>query len=212
MPGESSIWNALYQHKARRTKKKQGHLSRFIRPEYSLLLEMFVASGQNRETIKSVNPNLTCIGIDYNFELCRIANRNGFISVAGDCSNMPFKEKSFDLIYLNSLHHVSESAGEVLRKSTEMLKPAGVLVGVEPYGFMAALSAKIIYYMPDFIISLLPKNLRNYVRAIKFECRNEGVLNWYYGPYDIKRDLRKYNIIYLRYDPLRIYYCIRGLP
>jgi SAM-dependent methyltransferase len=205
---DTQIWSELYSKKAKRTTKKQNYFASCVSPQHSLVLELFVASGQNCEIIKKNNPKANFVGIDYDFDLCRIAKHNGAISVNADCRALPFKAGKFDLIYSNSFHHVSKNVKETIDECMRLLKTGGLLVGVEPYGMIASLFAGIIYYLPDIIISMLPKKIETYVKAIKFECHHEGVIHWFYC-YDIIKDLKNYNLISNRKDILRLYYCIQ---
>lgn len=207
---DSSIWIDLYRHKASRIGKKQKYLMQFLTPRQNTLLELFSGTGHNIEALKTLNPQAACFGIDYDFNLCKVSKEAGFLSVTGDCEDLPFKNKAFDLIYSNSFHHISKSAGAVFNKSLDLLKPGGLLVGIEPYGFTAALLSGIIYFMPDFLISLFPVKFRCYLGALKYECKDEATIRWYYKySYGFKRELSKYPLISMHRDLLSMYYCIK---
>lgn len=207
---DEKIWLDLYSKKDSRTTKKQNYLLGFIRPGRQVFLELFAGTGHNALTIKSRNPSLVCIGVDYDFELCRNASRNGYLSVAADCRLLPFKQGVFDIIYANSYHHVSGSIAKVLQSSVSLLKRGGLLIGIEPYGEMSAAFAKVICLVPDFMIFLLSGKLGRYLKAIKYECENEGVMNWYKRVFkEFKNELSRYNVIHMSQDLFRIYYCVK---
>ncbi len=205
---DSSIWNDLYKETAPRIKKKQGYLSKHIGPDDTFFLELFVATGQNIATFKSHKPDSICVGVDYDINLCKIAKENGFMAVVADCRNLPFKKNSFDIIYSNSYHHVSECAKIAIENTLSLLKKDGSLVGVEPYGLISIIGAGIIFFTPDLIMSLFPGKFRKWIRAIKYECKNERVIDWYFK-YNFLKDLRQFNVASIHRDLLRVYYCLK---
>jgi len=209
---DNKIWLDLYSNRlASRTIKKQKWLVNFIKPHHRFFLELFSATGQNVSIIKKVNPNLYCIGIDYSFELCKSGKENGYITINADCKCLPLKKDVFDIVYCNSFHHVATDVVKVLEDSIALLKRGGLLIGVEPYGRLSKILTNIIHFMPNFLIFLFPQNFRFYISAIKYECRNEGVIKWYTGfvQRDFKEALTKYDVLLIRRDVLRIYYCIK---
>ncbi len=209
MNKQSTVWSDLYHEKEARTFKKQQHLQSFIKPGYKYFLELFTATGQNQEILKSKNSQAVCFGVDYDLELCKAAKGNGFVSVVSDVGKLTFKDESFDLIYSNSFHHVSKLSEECIDDVMKLLKPGGRLVGVEPYGFFSTLSAGIIYFMPDVLINVMPEKFERYLKAIKYECRNEDVIFWHFKyTYRFKNRLLKYKPMKIYYDFLRVYYCI----
>ncbi|MFC1829462.1 class I SAM-dependent methyltransferase [Thermodesulfobacteriota bacterium] len=210
MTKDSSIWLNLYQEETPRAIKKQKYLLKFFKPEHKKILELFVANGQNIDVLKGTNPNASFFGIDYDIKLCRIAKKNGFIVLNADCRKLPFKEGTFDLIYSNSFHHISESVDETMEQCLDLLKSGGLLVGVEPFGIISTIFAGFIYVIPDFIISLIPYKMKYYIHAIKYECRYENVIYWYYKV-NFKKILEKYNTISKVRDLFRVYYCIKKM-
>ncbi|MFA6142125.1 MAG: methyltransferase domain-containing protein [Candidatus Omnitrophota bacterium] len=208
----NKIWLDLYGHRiASRTIKKQKWLAGFIKPHHRFFLELFSATGENAGIIKKLNPDLYCIGIDYSFELCKRGKESGYVSINADCKYLPLKKDVFDIVYCNSFHHVAIDVVKVLEDSVALLKKGGLLIGVEPYGRLSKILVNIICLMPNFLISLFPQNFRFYVSAIKYECRNEGVMDWYKGfvQRDFNRALNEYDVLLIRRDALRVYYCIK---
>ena len=203
----SSVWADLYERKSSRALKKQRHLARYVRPWHRSCLELFSATGQNAEVFRRLAPEAICVGVDYDRALCRIARGKGMIALAADCRALPFKERSFDLIYVNSFHHIWESAEETMRACLDLLRPGGVLVGVEPYGLVSRILADVICSLPDGVLAALPDGLAKYTRAIKYECRNEGVRDWYHR-FDFGRALSAHGTAARHRDLFRIYYCI----
>lgn len=75
-------------------------------------------------------PDWTFGGIDINPESIELAKKRGCLCTLGDAGKMPFKEKSFDLIYSVSFHcnprtKMPAHNEEVFKEIRRVLKPSG---------------------------------------------------------------------------------------
>jgi ubiquinone/menaquinone biosynthesis C-methylase UbiE len=77
------------------------------------------------------------LGIDMSFGMLRKAaeHQGRFSLIRGDASLLPFREKSFDMVFcVNALHHFANPLGFII-ESHKLLKPNGALavIGMNPH-------------------------------------------------------------------------------
>lgn len=94
----------------------------------SVLLDVGCNSGEMGLMFKEVN-NCDVYGVDISSSLVKLANGKGIKAVVGDAERLPYKDCSFDCVYLGEMLEHSYNPGGILSDIRRVLKPGGQLVG-----------------------------------------------------------------------------------
>lgn len=109
----------------------QERILRWIarRPTEARCLDLGGGSGMTARMLATTGvPFLACL--DISAEMLR---HSGMPSVQGDALNLPFSDRSFDLIVAAAfLHHVPGRESQVLRECMRILAPGGRMIGYDP--------------------------------------------------------------------------------
>lgn len=145
--------------------------------------------GNGRLSLLMENKKAQYIGMDNNSELLKIAKKNfpekKFIS--GDILNMPFDDKSFDVVFcVATFHHLPDknTRHTALQEMVRVLKPSGTLI-MTNWLFLHKRKAK--YFLKNIFLKLLGKSHLGF---------KDAMIPWGGGPlryYHLfsKRELRK---------------------
>jgi len=127
-------------------------------------------------------------GIDLSEQMVKRARTNNFILIQGEILNIPFKERSFNLIYIESLlHHLISDTKKkskdltilALKNIRNILKPEGFLllkeVFYESYIFSKLTSLLVFYLLKMFNTINIPPPIKEASRnlMVSFYTRSE---------------------------------------
>lgn len=90
--------------------------------------------------------------------------------VVGDCFRLPFRDGTFDTVWLGLVIHQLPDLAEALQEIYRVLKPGGVYIGLEPNPFNIIVLKRYLWgdHSPNQYL-LWPWRLRNALQAAGFE-------------------------------------------
>lgn len=105
-------------------------------PDPKRILDLGTAEGRMLSRIKDKYPPTLCVGLEYSPDLLKLGavlfKEISFIRA--DAQNMSFfKDASFDVIIAAAIIEHLSSPGELLRESSRVLKPGGLLIITTPH-------------------------------------------------------------------------------
>lgn len=108
-------------------------------------------------------------GIDISLSAIKFANnwakadKVNFKGLVADCEDLPFPDKSFDVVFFGAmLHHFPDCTSPV-REAVRVLKPGGKLILVEPNGYNP------VVRFSRFLARKLPAKYADSIQATKNE-------------------------------------------
>ena len=132
------------------------------------VLDIGVGEGLFLNIIKNHNKNIVTVGLDIAKEHCRRI-RKRHCSVCGDAENLPFKDDSFDIVFLfDVIEHLFDV--KVLDEINRVLKDNGVLLLTTPNKYGVYEYKELVYF---------PLHLRDIFNSLRGKPRS-------YFPYHVK--------------------------
>ncbi len=133
------------------------------------ILELAAGEGYNAQLIHSKTAS-DLYAVDYSFSACVQAKKNLNDSAKiykADVTALPFRDKSFDVVFGNAfLHHIDDQEN-VIKESVRVTKDQGCIFFFEPNRFnpILFLFALRHYSVEKGVFSLKPKLLAKYFRG-----------------------------------------------
>ena len=115
-------------------------------PDPERILDLGTAEGRMLSRIKDKYPSTLCVGLEYSPELLDlgIALFQDISFIRADAQNMSFfKDASFDVIVAAAIIEHLKNPEEMLRESSRILKPGGILIITTPHPFWEKLAGHL---------------------------------------------------------------------
>lgn len=119
--------------------RRAAEISQSI-PYHGLLLDVGCGDAEMMSYLRANKPGLKCYGIDVRKSL------SGENVVKASCSNVPFKNSTFDIIVMAAVIEHIENQEAVIRDISHLLKEGGIIVITTPnplYSFPAKIAANL---------------------------------------------------------------------
>jgi len=124
------------KYRLRRRADEAVQAIRIFYPDPERILDLGTAEGRMLSRIKDKYPSTLCVGLEYSPELLDlgIALFQDISFIRADAQNMSFfKDASFDVIVAAAIIEHLKNPGEMLRESSRILKPGGILIITTPH-------------------------------------------------------------------------------
>ena len=141
--------NLLKKRKiGRRAKEVICAVEKYIKNlENKTILDVGTADGKLLDILKEHYPNNKFYGLEYSFELIK-NSKNKQTIICGDGTQMPYLDKSIDVIFSTAaLEHI-EAPALFLKESFRILKDNGIIIATTPHKFWIRL-AEILGIEPE---------------------------------------------------------------
>lgn len=105
-------------------------------PDPKRILDLGTAEGRMLHRIKDKYPSTLCVGLEYSPDLLKLgaALFKELSFIRGDAQDLSFcKDASFDVIVAAAIIEHLSSPGKLLRESSRVLKPGGLLIITTPH-------------------------------------------------------------------------------
>lgn len=101
------------------------------------IADLGAGSGIVLDIVKGFNTKGSMAGLDLSIEACKLQHEKGYYTVCGDVEMVPFKDETFDIVFLVDIIEHLHDHTKVLNEANRILKTAGLLLCVTPnkYGF-----------------------------------------------------------------------------
>jgi len=134
------------KYRLRRRADEAVQAIRIFYPDPERILDLGTAEGRMLSRIKDKYPSTLCVGLEYSPELLDlgIALFQDISFIRADAQNMSFfKDASFDVIVAAAIIEHLKNPEEMLRESSRILKPGGILIITTPHPFWEKLAGHL---------------------------------------------------------------------
>jgi len=134
------------KYRLRRRADEAIQAIRVFYPDPERILDLGTAEGRMLSKIKDKCPSTLCVGLEYSPELLDlgVALFQDISFIRADAQNMSFfKDASFDVIVAAAIIEHLKNPGEMLRESSRILKPGGILIITTPHPFWEKLAGHL---------------------------------------------------------------------
>lgn len=124
------------KYRLRRRADEAVQAIRIYYPDPERILDLGTAEGRMLAIIKDHYPSTLCVGLEYSPELLDlgVALFQDISFIRADAHNMSFfKDASFEVIVAAAIIEHLKNPGEMLRESSRILKPGGILIITTPH-------------------------------------------------------------------------------
>jgi ubiquinone/menaquinone biosynthesis C-methylase UbiE len=124
------------KYRLRRRADEAVQAIRIYYPDPERILDLGTAEGRMLSRIKDKYPSTLCVGLEYSPDLLNlgVALFQDISFIRADAQNMSFfKDASFDVIVAAAIIEHLKNPGEMLRESSRILKPGGILIITTPH-------------------------------------------------------------------------------
>jgi ubiquinone/menaquinone biosynthesis C-methylase UbiE len=124
------------KYRLRRRADEAIQAIRVFYPDPERILDLGTAEGRMLSRIKDKYPSTLCVGLEYSPELLDlgVALFQDISFIRADAQNMSFfKDASFDVVVAAAIIEHLKDPGEMLRESSRILKPGGILIITTPH-------------------------------------------------------------------------------
>jgi len=124
------------KYRLRRRADEAVQAIRVFYPDPERILDLGTAEGRMLSRIKDKYPLTLCVGLEYSPELLDlgVALFQDISFIRADAQNMSFfKDASFDVVVAAAIIEHLKDPGEMLRESSRILKPGGILIITTPH-------------------------------------------------------------------------------
>lgn len=140
-------------------------------PRKSKLLDIGCNSGEISLMLKQLS-RCRPYGIDIAEKMLPRAKRKGIKVACSDAEYMPFKDNSFDCVFLGEMIEHNYNPGGILRECKRVLKDQGVLVGttVDEYTLLKVGGYKwedVRLHAKPYSLSIMRRLLKRYFKTVK---------------------------------------------
>ena len=152
---------AVKYRQERRTSEVIKAIKRYFSATITIL-DIGAADGLMLSEIKRRFPKAECIGIEYSKDLIMANEDNAVDLIQGDAHNLPFRNKSFDIINATAvIEHISTPL-KMLKECYRVLHDLGICIITTPVPFFDHVATMIGHikkedHIEDFDISRLKK-------------------------------------------------------
>lgn len=142
-------------------------LRRCLKQSPNRILDIGTADGRILSKITNVFNVTHAIGIDLSKDAAMhaVERKDGKIKVfLGDCTNLPFKDKGFDILMASAVLEHIENTDSVLKEAHRVLKKDGLLCITLPNPFYDYINSKLAetYHVKRFTMRKMEKILHKY--------------------------------------------------